>query len=139
MKNNLIIVLLFIIIVVWLAILSKFHKDNIGLWQMLSIDFLTVLFLFLTTKGKSFSCKYFVSILFLVNILLYINAPNFTAMSMSSGSYFILLLKPASDTIWAYTLYMIPIFIYGTFLYNLAVLSCKTISKKWWSGNNYNS
>jgi hypothetical protein len=126
---NLWVVILSVIGAVIISILDNFEKDSTGLFIVLLIDFLVVLLYSRISKYKPFICKYTLLTLVGVNLLLLFNA-NGSNIGSSERYYYIPLLEYATDILIALVLFspfmlLIPMIIYGLFLYSLSELFCK--------------
>lgn len=115
------------------AYLDKLDTDSVGLIQILAIDLVLTMLLFIMAKYVKFICNLPLITLFLMNILLLFNTSGWNEGRMAGSSYVLSMLQPATDLMYALLLFSafllgIPLLIYIIFLVALSNLVCKNLN-----------
>ncbi len=123
-----------IILTTVILFLDDFEKDSKALTYLVVINFITIAATFLSTKKKRTVCWLSIVIAVIaVHIFLLFNATGWNTASMEGNSYLIPFLKDATDFLYGLLffsafLFLIPLSIYGIFIFGLIVLFCENFT-----------
>jgi len=134
-KVSLVIVFLGMGITAIIAYLDKLDTGSVGLIQILVIDLVVTMLLFIMAKYVKFICKMPLIALFVTNVLLLFNTSGWNEGRMAGTSYIFSILQPATDLMYALLLFSafslgIPLIIYIIFLVALSKLVCKNAKQE---------